>query len=230
MAAMLFIDRIAQDPAYHAFSDTREFAGVPNFWNVFSNLPFLILGLYGWWRRPHLAEARSRPGYSALCAGILLTGFGSAWYHLAPSNDTLFWDRLPMTIAFMSVFAMLLDERVMPGNRLSALWPLLILGAASVVYWSWTESHGAGDLRPYGLVQFLPVILIPLILFLFPAQYLDNRWLFGAIALYALAKVLEFFDFRIMQATGYMSGHAIKHLAAGFGALCTLLAVPTRRP
>lgn len=236
LAAMPFVARISQDPAYHAFADTGEIAGIPNFWNVASNLPFLALGWFGWWRRPSLAQAGSRNAYSALCLGILLTGFGSAWYHLAPSNASLFWDRLPMTIAFMSVFALLLDERVLPGdsapqeNRFSVLWPLLVLGAASVVYWSWTEGQGAGDLRPYGLVQFLPVILIPLILFLFPARYLDNRWLFGSIALYALAKVLEYFDVRILQATGYMGGHALKHVAAALGALCTLLAVPTRRP
>lgn len=228
MAAVLFVDRIPQDPAYHAFADTGEFLGIPNFWNVTSNLPFLAVGLWGWVRRPRLAVVGSRPAYSALCIGVFLVGFGSGWYHLAPSNATLFWDRLPMTIAFMALFAMLLEERVLRDNRVSPLWPLLILGAASVVYWSWTESHGVGDLRPYGLVQFLPGILIPLILVLFPAHDLDNRFLIGAMVLYVVAKALEHFDPQVMQATGYMSGHAIKHMAAALGALCAILAVPVR--
>jgi len=41
------LDPIAQDIKYHNFSDKREIFGILNFWNVISNVPFLIVGIYG---------------------------------------------------------------------------------------------------------------------------------------------------------------------------------------
>ncbi len=108
LVALGFVGPIPQDPAYHHFADTRTIAGVANFWNVLSNLPFLLAGLYGLWRYPRLAAPQSRPGYLTLCVGILLVAFGSAGYHLAPSNASLVWDRLPMTLAFMALLALLI--------------------------------------------------------------------------------------------------------------------------
>ena len=47
-----------------------------------------------------------------LFLGILLTGFGSAYYHLDPTISTLFWDRLPMAVSFMAILAIGIEERV----------------------------------------------------------------------------------------------------------------------
>ena len=220
---------IPQDPAYHRFADTRQLFGIANFWNVLSNAPFVFVGLYGLWRAPRLAEPESRAAYLLVCAGVLLVGFGSAYYHLAPANGTLVWDRLPMTVAFMALLALLLAERVTDSHRLLALWLLVAFGAATVFYWAWTESQGRGDLRPYGLVQFLPLVLIPLLLVLFPARYVRSDWLCGAFGLYVAAKLLEQFDRQAWVATG-VSGHALKHLAAAAAALCIILAVGARDP
>ena len=41
------ISPVAQDPAYHRFADARALAGIDNFWNVFSNLPFALVGFFG---------------------------------------------------------------------------------------------------------------------------------------------------------------------------------------
>jgi hypothetical protein len=228
LTALLLQGPIAQDPAYHSFADTRAVAGIGNFYNVLSNLPFLLFGLYGLSRISDLAQPASRNAYVALCIGVLLVGFGSSWYHLGPSNQSLLWDRLPMTIAFMALFSMLLDERDVLGRGTPTLWPLLIAGIGSVAYWRWSEWQGAGDLRPYVLVQFLPILLIPLILLLFPAKYLSGRWLIMALALYFAAKLLEYFDRPIFQALGFVSGHSLKHLVAGIAVLCIILAVPVR--
>src|SRR5207342_2890203 len=138
-----------------------------------------------------------RNAYVALCIGVLLVGFGSSWYHLAPSNQSLLWDRLPMTVAFMALFSMLLDERDVLGPGTPTLWPLLIAGIGSVAYWRWSEWQGAGDLRRYVLVQFLPILLIPLILLLFTGKYLSGRLLLVALGLYFAAKLLEYFDRQI---------------------------------
>jgi predicted membrane channel-forming protein YqfA (hemolysin III family) len=228
IVAMFLHGPIPQDPHYHLFSDTRRIAGVDNFWNVLSNLPFLLVGLYGLSRISKLARQETRSAYTALCLGVLLVGFGSAYYHLAPSTASLIWDRLPMTVAFMALFSILLDEREVLGTGRRTLWPLLAIGIASAAYWYWTESQGAGDLRPYILVQFLPILLIPAILLLFRPNYLSNRFLVLSLIFYALAKVFEQFDRQVFQAIGTLSGHTIKHLMASLAVLCIVLAVPTR--
>ncbi|MFI3189067.1 hypothetical protein BCS42_10225 [Crenothrix sp. D3] len=226
--SMLFFDRIPQDPVYHQFADTRKIAGIANFWNVFSNLPFLLVGLYGLWRWNRIIKCNHQNAYIALCIGVLLVSFGSAYYHYAPSTDTLLWDRLPMTVAFMALFSLLLDERVMPREQSLTLLPLLVMGIGSVVYWYWTEVKGLGDLRPYALVQFLPLVLIPLILWLFDSDYLQGRLLVAALGFYLVAKLCEHFDRQLLDLMVVISGHTLKHFLAGIASLCIIVAIPRK--
>jgi hypothetical protein len=227
---VLLAGRIPQDPDYHRFVDARTLLGVPNFLNCCSNVLFLLASAYGLWRAPRLAKARTRTGYWVLCLGVLGVAAGSSYYHYSPSNAALVWDRLPMTVAFMALFSLLLDERVLPESAPPrTLWPLLAAGIGSVVYWYWTEVQGAGDLRPYVLVQFLPMLLIPAILGLYARRYLDGRLLVGALALYLLAKVFEHFDTQVYAALGYISGHSLKHVLAGLAVFLIIHAVPVRR-
>lgn len=120
---MFLLDPIPQDPAYHRFTDTREFFGIPNFWNVVSNLPFLVVGI------------------------------------------------------------------------------------ASIAWWIRTEAAGHGDLRPYALVQFLPMLLLPLMLLMWKGDGVSARHLWVALGVYAAAKLAEYGDF-----------HAMKHLLAALAA------------
>ena len=208
-----------QPADYFGFADSRPVAGVPNFWNVASNILFLVFGVAGMWLlgQGRLVILHSlSPAYRVLFAGIALTALGSGWFHLQPSNASLFWDRLPMTLAFMSLFSIVLGEHVSEtlGKRL--LLPLLIAGAGSVLYWDITEAAGRGDLRAYGLVQFLPILLIPAILLMYPSAFDRHRFLWGALALYALAKVFEALDAQILSIGGMVSGHSLKHMAASF--------------
>lgn len=228
ICALLFVGRIPQDPNYHFFADTRTILGIRNFWNVVSNLPFLVAGFIGLQRYSRLAQQETSAGYLLLCGSIFLVALGSAYYHWAPSNGTLLWDRLPMTVAFMALFSMLLGERVIATRKTTLLWLLVLLGLGAALYWSWTESKGEGDLRPYVLVQFLPIALMPLILFLFPAKYLSNTLLWYAFGLYLAAKALEHFDGEILSATGFVSGHPLKHFVAAIAVFCIILAVPAK--
>jgi hypothetical protein len=223
---VLLQEPIAQSLEYHDFSDNRSFLSIPNFYNVLSNLPFIIVGFMGLYslfisnKITKLDELKA--GYVFLFLGLLLIGFGSGYYHLWPSNQTLVWDRLPMTLAFMALIAIIIAEylSVELGKRL--LYPLLIIGGASVLYWDYTESNGAGDLRYYILVQFLPLIAIPLILlFMKPAFSYGNRywWLFLT---YLLAKLFEHFDTYIFEVLTAISGHTLKHLIAALGMLLLL--------
>lgn len=226
---MLCSGPIPQDPAYHRFADNREFGGLRNFWDVLSSLPFLAVGLYGFRRRRFLANSRAVTAYTVLCLGAMLIGLGSAYYHYAPATSSLFLDRLAMTVAFMAMFSLLLEERVIPEAAARTLWPLLAIGIGSVTYWYWSESQGSGDLRAYALVQYLPMLLLPLILLLFRGGYLSSPLLWSALALYFLAKVFENFDHQVFVATRMFSGHTLKHLLASLAVLCIVLAVPAGR-
>ena len=206
---------VAQDPAYHDFADRRRIWGVPNALNVLSNLPFTVVGALGVsvaWRGG--GAARGRGAAPALFGGVGLTGFGSAWYHLAPTTATLFWDRLPMTLAFMALLALTLGERV---SARAGPWLLLLClgaGVGSVTHWQLGERAGAGDLRLYALVQFFPVLAIPLALALYPRRWIRGADLLVAVGWYALSKILEALDAPIFALGGAVSGHTLKHLAA----------------
>lgn len=239
LVAVAFLPPIPQDPAYHNFADQRRLLGIPNALNVLSNAPFVLVGALGWTfllgqGRPRadgpLTEPWERSAFLILFTGIGLTGLGSASYHLAPDNVTLFWDRLPMTIVFMSLLAITIGERISlrAGRRLLPV--LLALGAGSVLYWIWGEPAGAGDLRVYGLVQFFPLVAIPLMLLLFPPRYTRAGDLLVALAWYALAKIFEALDARVFAAGGLVSGHTLKHLASTLAMYWIFRMVKRRRP
>jgi len=218
-AVLAAIPPIMQDQSYHAFADSRTLLGIPNFWNVVSNLPFAAVGAAG------LAFARRDAAATALFVGILLTSFGSSYYHAAPDDSTLLWDRLPMTIGFMALLAGALGERFGEAVGRGALWPLLALGAASLVWWRWT-----GDLRPYIWVQFYPFLVLPILYWWFPAMT-GRAILITAAALYGVSKALEYFDHAIYAASGeIVSGHTLKHLAAAAACYALLRYIQQRRP
>jgi hypothetical protein len=217
-AAVIFrLDPIPQDPAYHRFADSRPFLGIPNFLDVASNLPFLAVGLVGLARLRRAVRPGEVGAWLCLFLGMALTAFGSAWYHLAPSNATLVWDRLPMTLGFMGFFAGIVGERISQKAYRLLLWPLVGIGVASVLFWYAGEVQGRGDLRLYVLVQFFPLLLIPLIMALYRPRYTHGSAVFLALGFYTAAKVFEHFDHQIFAASGFVSGHTLKHLAAAAG-------------
>lgn len=234
IAAMFFIEPIPQDPSYHAFADTRSLLGVPNFWNVMSNIPFLLVGGAGIYYSRSTNQPGMMPGlhlaYLILFAGIFLTGFGSAFYHYAPGNETLVWDRLPMTLGFMGLTTIIIGEHISLPVAKRLLIPLLIVGAGSVIYWAITEARGAGDLRPYAIVQFLPMLLIPLILLMYRSVYDNVSFLWLVIVLYALSKLFDHFDFATYEIGQLISGHSIKHVVAAIAPLVFLYGIKNRRP
>jgi hypothetical protein len=232
---------IPQDLSYHAFADDRTMLGVPNFLNVISNLPFLVVGVLGLRLllrhdafRPDgpVLERAERGPLLVLFAGVLLTGFGSSSYHLAPDNDRLVWDRLPMTVAFMGFFASMIGERIGVRAGTWLLWPLVWLGFVSIFKWHAGEQRNAGDLRLYGFVQFYPLVTIPLLMSLFPARYTRSGDVMVALAWYFLAKLPEVavMDHGIYHMGRVVSGHTLKHLAAALGAYWLFHMVRLRRP
>jgi len=214
---LLLVDPIPQDPAYHGFADARTIFGIPNFWNVASNLPFVLAGALGLLQSRRIASPDLATHYRVLSVAVAAVAFGSGWYHLSPSNPALAWDRLPMTVAFMTLLSAVVADRVSWLAGRALLWPLIVAGIVSIAWWVRTEGAGAGDLRPYALVQFLPMLLVPLMLLMWRGEGLSSRRLWMALGAYVLAKVAEHFDAALFAASG-MGGHALKHLLAALAA------------
>ena len=228
-------ERLPQSQAYFDFADRRTLAGVPNAMDVLSNVAFALVGLAGLAAlirgRIALRDARERLPWAVFFAGVALTSIGSAWFHLQPANDPLVWDRLPMTVAFMGLLCALVAERVSPAWGLRLLGPLVAAGVGSVAYWIATEHAGAGDLRPYFLVQYYPLACVLLVLLLFPARYGGAAAWIAGLGLYAGAKWAEVADVPVFEATGRtLSGHTLKHLLAAAGIAVLLAMLIRRRP
>jgi hypothetical protein len=199
---------------FRALVDDRAFFGVPNFLNVVSNAPLLLVGAWGAYfaaraRRAFLDPVEKWP-YGVLFLAVALTSFGSAYYHLAPENDAgLMWDRLPMSVGFMGLASAVVVERISVKAGLRLLIPLTLIGVAAVLYWRWTQ-----DIVPYALVQYGGIAAIVAIALLFRSRYTRGGDLFGAVAIYALAKAAEVLDAQIYALGGIVSGHTLKHLIA----------------
>jgi len=234
LASLLLVDPIPQDPAYHLFADTRPWFGIPNFLDVVSNLGFAVVGLFGLvtlTRSPFLFHAPddARP-YLVFFAGVTLISLGSACFHWSPSNETLLWDRFPMSVAFMALAAAIVADRI--HRRAGNGWLLVLLvslGIGSLLYWHITESLGRGDLRFYAFVQFYPVVMLPVIIWLFPDnRYTAGRYIIWVFVWYGLSKLLEHYDAAVFNLLGEtVSGHTLKHLAAAASALVVLRMLQT---
>ncbi len=217
LLGLLAVPPIPQPQDYHHFADRQTMLGIPNFWNVVSNLPFILVGALG--LRVRDLSAR------IFFVGVFLTGFSSSYYHWNPNDAGLFWDRLPMSVAFMAILANQIEERVDARTGRLLLWPLVALGVVSLLVWRQTD-----DLRLYGWVQFFPCMALPLMFWLLPSKYTGTGCWYAAAALYIVAKLLEHFDAAIYSALHVMSGHPLKHLAAAASCYAILLAFQTRRP
>lgn len=206
---------MVQDAGYHAFADRRAFAGIPHFWNVVSNGGFLVVGVYGIWawrKAPWLAGA-DRWAWLVVVIASFGIGLGSGYYHWTPDNSSLFWDRLPMTLAFMGLFAAVIAEFIDARAGWMLLAPFVVLGALSVEVWRQGNLTGVGDLRFYALVQFYPMVAIPLIVWLFRSRYTHGWMYWGVLGWYVLAKGFEAGDAWLYESIG-IGGHALKHAAA----------------
>jgi hypothetical protein len=229
IAAALLLPAMPQPLDYHDFADHREAFGIHNFCDVVSNGAFLIVGGVGLvvalGPRARFQFGYERWPYVVFFVGVLTTAAGSAYYHLAPDNETLFWDRLPMTVAFMALVASQIVDRINVRAGLALLIPMLIVGAASVVYWRVTEEAGHGNVMPYGILQGYSVVIM-LLMATLPSRYTRGSDLYWVFAWYVLSKFLETFDPQVMALVGQaVSGHTLKHLAAAVapGVVCAML-------
>mmetsp|Transcript_18344 Transcript_18344/g.30064 ORF Transcript_18344/g.30064 Transcript_18344/m.30064 type:complete len:311 (-) Transcript_18344:2360-3292(-) len=202
---------------------------IPNFGDVVSNSVILIGGLSGTILLclNDIGEVDEiRCWQLEVCLPIffystIAISFGSTYYHWNPSNQTLVWDRLPMTVAFVSIFCYILEDYLEQGIGSTLLSPLIFIGVLSVLYWNWTD-----DLRLYAVVQFLPLVVMATLLIFCQSRYGGAMQQSLALMLYAFAKLCEDRDYEIWQITKKtISGHSLKHILAGMASivLATLL-------
>lgn len=226
LAGIMAVGPLPQDPAYHDFADKRIYFGVPYFFNVASNIPFLLVGVAGVAFCIGRHGSRVSASWSVLFLGAALVCFGSAYYHWTPDNATLVWDRLPMTLGFMGLLVALVSEHVNEKCERVMLLPALAIGAASVAWW-----HFADDLRLYVWVQAIPLVTIPLVIAMFPGKYSHRTYLLYGLGWYVLAKFAEVWDHEIFALTANaLSGHSLKHLLAAVGLLFVYLMLRRREP
>jgi len=221
---MMMQPPMPQDFAYHDFADKRTFLGIYGFLNVVSNFGFLLVGIGGICACLSIDIGRLRAAWLTLFTGISFIAVGSAYYHFAPGDWSLVWDRLPMTFGFMGLLVALLGEYV--DEILGILLvPAAALGATSVIYW-----YLADDLRLYIWIQALPLMVIIAVILLFRPRYSHQSLLGASLGLYLLAKAAEFYDGDIFAATGEtVSGHTLKHLLSSLGCGAIVLMVFRRR-
>jgi hypothetical protein len=211
--ALLLHGPIPQNQDYHHFADQRNIFGIPNFFNVITNIPFAIVALFGLREITKADETKFKNIGFTLFVGFILVTLGSGYYHLWPDNETLVWDRIPITVILMSFFSFLIYDLIDRKTGYKAFIILNLLGIMSVLYWHLGERQGGGDLRWYAMVQFFPVIAIPLILILYKSSFNHYREVIPVFLFFGLAKLAESFDKEIYHLLNQViSGHSIKHL------------------
>ena len=235
VAAAFLLPPLPQPLDYHDFADQRGALGIDNFLDVVSNAAFLLAGIAGLVvvlsGRARFEFPQERWPWLVFFAGILLTAAGSSYYHLEPNNETLFWDRVPMTIAFAGLVAGQIAERMSPRVGVALLTPMLAIGAASVIYWRATERAGAGNVLPYAILQAYTMAAVLLLAFTHPSRYTRGSDIYWVFAAYLAAKVTETFDAEFWEWTaGVISGHTLKHYFAALAGVIVCLTLARRRP
>lgn len=195
----------------NVYADQRTFFGIPNFFLVAPGVIFFILGLMGLWKLGTQRKTFLRAVWMVFFIASIGIGLGSGYYHLDPSDPRLFWDRISISTAFMALVAGVISERI-ALNRAKIIAPLLILaGMGSIFYWA-----SSGDVRFYYLVQCFSIIALPLLCFCFPMK--GDKYIYGVVIFYVLAKLVEMGDGQIFSLTHQMiSGLTLKELCGAVG-------------
>lgn len=209
---------LGQAGAYHHFADTRTWLGIPNAADVLSNVPIFLAGVatLAWVFGHRDGGGRLRAGLLVAGIGLAFTGIGSGYYHWAPNDATLVWDRLPLAVVFAGVLLTAWSCAAAESPRPHEVALLVVASIGSVAFWVWL-----GSLWPYAILQYGGLAALLWLALRGRLAGLAGWWC--VIALYALAKVFELLDQAVWNWTGQMiSGHTLKHLmsaAAGFAFL-----------
>jgi hypothetical protein len=214
----------------HPFVDARVWLGIPNAFDVLSNAPLGLAGLWGLatlkWSTPSGLRASTHLVLRVFFWGLLCTAAGSAIYHWAPDAPGLVLDRLGMAVTFAGALGLSMAERV--GARIArhAMLAVWVLGGLSAVM---PLAHG--NVLPWAVVQFGGLAFLVWAALRQPLPFAIGVSLGGVLALYALAKLFELGDASVFEATGgWVSGHTLKHVTAALAAWPVIRAMRQNAP
>lgn len=245
IGALITTPPIPAPADYHDHADKRELSGLPHFFDVVSSFPFFLVGMLGLLlrlkpKKGHHAhrfhglsflDPAERWPFVIFFVGIILGSLGSVYYHLAPNNERLLWDRLPTTLVFISIFTAVIIERIHVKAGLWLFLPLLAGGVGTVLFWHYkTQLTGLSDLRLVLVAQYYPMLIIPVIMLFFPSKYTRSKDLWGIIGLYALAEVFEMLDDYIFSFGQVISGNTLEHLTAALATYWVVSMLKKRHP
>jgi hypothetical protein len=211
---ILALAPITQSQEYHQFAEQRLIGYIPHFGDVLSNLSFIVIGTLLLVESRHWNAVEIYKGqktlFTALAYSSIALGLGSGYYHWAPVDYTLAWDRATMVLGFAIIFYdscirydIFSKKGICKGT---AITTIVFLG--TVVFWMLF-----GRLEPYVFVQFFTMFVL-VVLAIKNYKEVPSRHLFNMFIWYLIAKVFETFDKEIFMMTGeLMSGHTLKHIA-----------------
>lgn len=120
---------------YNNFADCRTCCHIKNFWNVVSNIIFVIGGLYNYSLDP------------ILCGISILVCIGSSYYHYNPNLQTLFYDRLPMIMTFSWL--------IYTRSNLTIIENIIYIGISFYSIYEWRRTY---NLLLYSSIQITLII------------------------------------------------------------------------
>jgi len=218
---ILALSPLTQSQDYHQFAEQRFIGHIPHFGDVLSNLSFIIVGVLllvesRQWNYVELYKGQ-KTLFKALAYSSIALGFGSGYYHWAPTDYTLAWDRATMVLGFAIIFYdscvrydIFGKKKVCQGTTISTI---TFLG--TVIFWMISNR-----LEPYVFVQFFTMFVL-VILAIKNYKEVPSKHLFNMFIWYALAKLFENQDKLIFMMSGdLMSGHTLKHIAYAMALYC----------
>lgn len=214
----LFGPFVAQPPDHHHFADQRAWGGLPHALDVLSNLGFAVAAAAGvrllTGSRGQALPAAVRGLAALFFTGLACSAIGSAVYHWAPDDATLAGDRLGMAIAFAGMLGLAVQSRLSDGAGRATAAAVLLAATASVLVWL-----QGGNVLPWVLVQGGGMLAVLGLASMAPRRGGLALRLGAVIAWYAAAKLLEWGDGAVFEATaGLVSGHSLKHVLAAAAA------------
>lgn len=229
LLAAVLLPGVPQPQAFHAFADQRAWGPLPHALDVLSNLGFAAAAVAGARLLMGAGTASLAPALRWLAAlfftGLACSAIGSSVYHWAPHDATLAGDRLGMSMAFAGMLGLALQSRIADRVAVRAAVAMLIAAVASVLVWICS-----GNLLPWVLVQGGGMLAILGLACVAPRHGALALRLGAVIAWYGAAKLLEWGDAAVFEATaGLVSGHSLKHVLAAAAAWPVIAALQAAR-
>lgn len=211
---IIALSPLTQSQLYHNFAEQRILFNIPHFGDVLSNLSFVVVGILLLWQSKTWQYTELYKGqyslFKFLAYGSILLGLGSGYYHWAPVDITLAWDRATMILGFGVIFY----DSCLRYNIFSVNKPLIgvsittILFLCTIIFWLVTSR-----LEPYVFVQFFTMFIL-VVFAIKNYKEIPSKHLFNMFVWYALAKLFENQDKTIFSYTNELiSGHTLKHIA-----------------